>query len=45
MILDGFNLIYVWIGNGANREERDAAENIAKVIKLHTTNIFILLYL
>lgn len=31
MILDGLNLIYVWVGNGANREEKDAAESTAKV--------------
>lgn len=30
MILDGLNLIYVWVGNGANKEEKREAENIAK---------------
>lgn len=31
MILDGLNLIYVWVGNGANKEEKKEAENMAKV--------------
>lgn len=31
MILDALNTIYVWIGNGANNEERDSAQNTAKV--------------
>ena len=26
------NLIYVWVGNGANKEEKQEAENIAKNI-------------
>ena len=30
MILDGFNTIYVWIGAGANKEEKDHAEATAK---------------
>jgi len=29
MILDGGNLLYVWIGNGANAEERKHAPEIA----------------
>jgi len=29
MILDGMNTIYVWIGNGANTSERDAAKTTA----------------
>lgn len=31
-LLDGQNLIYVWVGAGANRLEKDAAENTAKVV-------------
>ncbi|KAH7727868.1 Protein GSNL-1 [Aphelenchoides avenae] len=30
MVLDGQNLIYVWVGAGANRAEKDAAESTAK---------------
>lgn len=30
MILDGLNTIFVWIGNGANNQERDAAKTTAK---------------
>lgn len=32
MILDAFDVIYVWVGNGANNEEKSTAENTAKVI-------------
>lgn len=31
MILDGLNLIYVWVGNGANPEEKQAARETADV--------------
>uniref|UniRef100_A0A914QVR7 Gelsolin-like domain-containing protein n=1 Tax=Panagrolaimus davidi TaxID=227884 RepID=A0A914QVR7_9BILA len=31
MILDLFNTIYVWVGAGANKEEKEAAEATAKV--------------
>ncbi|KAL3075196.1 hypothetical protein niasHS_013419 [Heterodera schachtii] len=30
MILDGLNTIYVWIGSGANNQERDGAKATAK---------------
>ncbi|KAK0403039.1 hypothetical protein QR680_016687 [Steinernema hermaphroditum] len=30
MILDGLNIIYVWVGAAANKAERDAAESTAK---------------
>uniref|UniRef100_A0A0K0DXN2 Gelsolin-like domain-containing protein n=1 Tax=Strongyloides stercoralis TaxID=6248 RepID=A0A0K0DXN2_STRER len=30
MILDGGNQIFVWVGIGANKEEKESAENIAK---------------
>ncbi|KAE9553727.1 hypothetical protein FO519_003037, partial [Halicephalobus sp. NKZ332] len=30
MILDAVNLIYVWVGNGANKEEKDHAKNTAE---------------
>lgn len=30
MILDGLNIIYVWIGAGANKDEKDHAEASAK---------------
>lgn len=34
MILDAQNSIYVWIGAGANPEEKEEAENTAKVLHL-----------
>jgi hypothetical protein len=30
MILDALNVVYVWIGSGANKDERDSAEKTAK---------------
>lgn len=30
MILDALNKVYIWVGSGANKEERDKAEETAK---------------
>jgi hypothetical protein len=31
MLLDALNTIYIWVGNGANNTERDAAKDTANV--------------